>query len=78
LVHYREYYDQIHEVEIGRLCSEHGKDDKHMQVLVRTPKGKRPLGKPRRRCQYNIKNGSYGISVVQSIEQTFAFLATLP
>jgi hypothetical protein len=25
------------------------------RVLVGKPKGKRPLGRPRRRCEYNIK-----------------------
>jgi hypothetical protein len=34
------------------------------RVLVGKPEGKRPLGRPRRRWVYNIKNGSSGSGMV--------------
>jgi hypothetical protein len=33
----------------------HEKGEKHVQVLVRKPEGKRPLGRPRRRWEDGIK-----------------------
>ena len=41
---------------MGGTCSAHGGDRKGVyRVLVRKPEGKRPLGKPRRRWENNIK-----------------------
>jgi hypothetical protein len=34
-------------------CSTHG--GKAYRILVRRPEGKKPLGRPRRRCEDNIK-----------------------
>jgi hypothetical protein len=35
-----------------------GEERKVYKVLVRKPEGKRPLGKPRRRCEDGIRMGS--------------------
>ena len=39
---------------MGRTCSTYGAIQKHI-VLVGTPEGKRPLGRPRHRWEDNIK-----------------------
>jgi len=36
-------------------CSRHGESRGACRVLVGNPEGKRPLGRPRRRCEGNIK-----------------------
>jgi hypothetical protein len=36
-------------------CNTHGSHEKGMQVLIRTPEGKRPLGSSRSRCEDNIR-----------------------
>ena len=41
--------------EMGRACSAYGEDRGVHRVLVGKPEGKRPLGRPRRRCEDNIK-----------------------
>ena len=41
--------------EIGRACGAYGEDRVVHRVLVGKPEGKRPLGRPRRRWEDNIK-----------------------
>ena len=41
--------------EMGRACSAYGEDRGLQRVLVGKPEGKRPLGRPRRRWEDNIK-----------------------
>ena len=36
-------------------CSAYGGEERRIQVLVGKPEGKRPLGRPRRRWEDNIK-----------------------
>jgi hypothetical protein len=36
-------------------CSTHGGGEKCLQILVGSPEGKRPLGRPRSRWEDNIK-----------------------
>jgi hypothetical protein len=43
---------QLHN-EVGRTCSTYGRGV--YRILVRRPEGKRPLGRPRRRWEDNIK-----------------------
>jgi hypothetical protein len=43
------------EGEIDRPCSTHGKKMNAYKVLVGTPEGRRPLGRPIRRWEDNIK-----------------------
>jgi hypothetical protein len=40
---------------MGGACSTYGKSRGVYRVLVRKPEGKRLLGRPRRRCEDNIK-----------------------
>jgi hypothetical protein len=40
---------------MGGTCSAYGERRGVYRVLKRTPVGKRPLGRPRRRWDYNIK-----------------------
>jgi len=40
---------------MGGDCSMHGVDERRFRVLVGKPEGKGPLGRPRRRCEDNIK-----------------------
>jgi hypothetical protein len=40
---------------MGRACSTNGKKRNSDRMLVGKPEGKRPLGRPRRRCVDNIK-----------------------
>jgi hypothetical protein len=40
---------------MDRACSTHGEGSGVYRVLVGKPEGKRPLGRPRRRWEYNIK-----------------------
>jgi hypothetical protein len=39
---------------VGGTCGTHGRGVKVYRVLVRTPEGKRPLGRPRRRWEDGI------------------------
>jgi hypothetical protein len=39
----------------GRVCSAQGRDEKYLRNFVGKPKGKGPLGRPRRRWENNIK-----------------------
>ena len=41
--------------EMDRACSAYGEDRGVQRVLVKKPEGKRPLGRPRRRWEDNIK-----------------------
>jgi hypothetical protein len=41
--------------EIGRECSTNGEKRNAYRILVGTPEGKRPLGRPRRRWEDNIR-----------------------
>jgi hypothetical protein len=47
--------DQIEKNEIGGACSTYGEKRGVYRVLVGKPEGKRPLGRPRRRWEDNIK-----------------------
>ena len=40
---------------MGGACGAYGGGERCAQVLVRKPEGKRPLGRPRRRWEDNIK-----------------------
>jgi hypothetical protein len=50
------YYsgDQIKN-EMGRACSTYGEGRGACRVLVQNPEGRRPLGRPRRKWEDNIK-----------------------
>ncbi|KAJ4428820.1 hypothetical protein ANN_25813 [Periplaneta americana] len=48
------YKPKTQNVEMGRACSTYGRIQKS-RVLVGRPEGKRPLGRPRRRWEDNIK-----------------------
>ena len=52
-----QYYagDKIEENEMGGACSTYGDGRGVRRILVWKPEGKRPLGRPRRRWNYNIK-----------------------
>jgi hypothetical protein len=41
--------------EMGRACSTHGEKGNAYRILVGKPEGKRPLGRPRRRWEDNIR-----------------------
>jgi hypothetical protein len=47
--------NKIKKNEMGGVCSTDGKERGVYRVLVGKPEGKRPLGKPRRRWEDNIK-----------------------
>ena len=40
---------------MGGTCSAYGGEERRIRVLVGKPEGKRPLGRPRRRWEDNIK-----------------------
>jgi hypothetical protein len=40
---------------VGRVCSTNGEKRNAYRILVGKPEGKRPLGRPRRRWEYNIR-----------------------
>jgi hypothetical protein len=40
---------------MGRACSTNGEKMNSYGILVGKPEGKRPLGRPSRRCEDNIK-----------------------
>jgi hypothetical protein len=40
---------------MGGACSAYGYEKRRYRVLVENPEGKRPLGRSRRRREYNIK-----------------------
>jgi hypothetical protein len=47
--------DQSNKNEMDGACSTYGRQERIIQVLVGRPKGKRPLGRLRRRWEDNIK-----------------------
>jgi hypothetical protein len=47
--------DQIKENEVGRACGLHERGEKVYKVLMRKPKGKRPLRRPRHRWEDGIR-----------------------
>jgi hypothetical protein len=49
------YNDQIKEDEMDRECSTNEEKRNAYRILVGKTGGKRPLGRPRRRCVDNIK-----------------------
>jgi hypothetical protein len=49
--------NKIEQYEIGRACNAHGEGIGVYRVLMGKSEGKRPLGRPRRRCEDNIKMG---------------------
>jgi drug/metabolite transporter superfamily protein YnfA len=57
---------KIKKNEMGRACGAYGGGESVYRVLVGKPEGKRPLGRPRRRWEDNIKmdleevGGAYG------------------
>jgi hypothetical protein len=48
--------EQVREDEMGRACGTKGKKRNAYRLLIRKPKGKRPLGRPRRRRVNDVKN----------------------
>jgi hypothetical protein len=40
---------------VGGACGTHGRGEKFYKVLVGKPEGKRPLGRPKHRCEDGIK-----------------------
>jgi len=48
-------YDKIENNEMGGACSAYGLEERRIQDLVTKLEGKRPLGRPRRRWEVNIK-----------------------
>jgi hypothetical protein len=65
------YYsgDQIEKNEMGGACSTMGERSGAYRILVGTPDGRRPLGRPRRRWEDNIKmdlqDVRWGIDCIQ-------------
>jgi hypothetical protein len=49
------YNDQVKEDEMGRKCSTHGEKMNAYRALAGKLEGKRPLGRPRRRWEVNIR-----------------------
>ena len=49
--------DQIEKNKMGVSCSTYGESRGVYRILVGKPEGKRPLGRPRLRWEYNIKMG---------------------
>ena len=47
--------DKIKKNEMGGACGAYGGGKRHVRVLLGKPEGKRPLGRPRRRREDNIK-----------------------
>jgi hypothetical protein len=45
----------IFRYEMGRACSTHGETRNAYRILVGKPEEKRPLGRPRRRYENNIR-----------------------
>jgi hypothetical protein len=42
---------------MGRACSRHGEKRNAYRILVGNPEGKSPVGRLRRRWEYNVKMG---------------------
>jgi hypothetical protein len=45
----------VKEDDMGRACSTYGEKRKLYGILMGKPEGKRPLGRPKRRREENIK-----------------------
>jgi hypothetical protein len=73
------------ENEVGWTCGTHGEGESFYRVLVGRPEGKRPLGRPRRRWEDNIKldlweigiDGTNWIRLAQDRFQWRAFVNTV-
>jgi hypothetical protein len=73
------------EDEVGWTCGTHGEGRGVYRVLVRRPQGKRPLGRPRRRWEDNIKidlreigiDGANWIQLAQDRVQWWDFVNTV-
>jgi hypothetical protein len=73
------------EDEVGWTCGTHGEGRGVYRVLVGTPEGRRPLGRPRRRWENNIKmdlreigiNGANWIRLARDRVQRRAFVNTV-
>jgi hypothetical protein len=70
------------EDDVGRTCSTHEGGENVYRILVGTPEGKRPPGRPRRRWKDNIKmdlreigiDGANWIRLAQDRVQWRAFI----
>jgi hypothetical protein len=70
---------------LGRTCGTHGEGRGVYKVLVKRPEGKRPLGRPRRRWEDNIKmdlremeiDGANWIELAQDKDQWRAVVNTV-
>jgi hypothetical protein len=47
--------DEVKKTEMGRTCGTYGERRDVYRALVGKPEGRRPLGRPRRRWEDNIK-----------------------
>jgi hypothetical protein len=47
--------DHVKKTEMGRTCGTYGGEERYIQGLMGKPEGRRPLGRPRRRWEDNIK-----------------------
>jgi hypothetical protein len=69
---------------VGGTCGTHGGGDRCLQGLFGRPEGKRPLGRPRRRWENNIKmnlrkigiDGANWIQLAQNKVQWWACVNT--
>jgi hypothetical protein len=67
---------------VGRACSTHGEKRNAYRILVGKPEGRRPLGRPRRKREDNIKmdlmdigwGGVDWIALAQDRDQWRAFV----
>jgi hypothetical protein len=70
---------------MGRTCSTHGEKRNVYRILVGKPEGKRPLGRPRRRWEDNIRmdlreigwRGMDSIDLTQDRDQWRALVNTI-
>jgi hypothetical protein len=73
------------EDEVGRTCGKHGGGERCLQDFGERPECKRPLGRPRRRWEDNIKmdlreigiDGANWIGLAQDKVQWHAFVNTV-
>jgi hypothetical protein len=71
--------------EMGRACSTNGEKRNAYRILLGKPEGKRPLGRPRRRWEDNIRmdfkeigwSGMDWIDLAQDRDQWRAFVNTV-
>jgi hypothetical protein len=70
---------------VGGACNTHGRGEGVYRVLIGRPEGERPLGRPRRRWEDNIKmelseigiDGANWIRLVQDRVRWWAFVNTV-